>query len=354
MHTDFNTSILDTQEEILDKFLPKKVKSQYLSMLYHNLGDRSRSIRVLHCGDTLEFALSENEHKLFYADFCKDRFCPMCLFRRSLKIFGQVSACMDELDKDKDGFEYLFLTLTIKNPAFDDLGSALSALKDGFSRLLHRKVFREVVCGGFYSIEITFNQKRMEFHPHIHSVLAVRKSYFGKRYLSQAKWCDIWQECLQVDYLPIVHIERVKGLILDDLSVDYKSVVAEVAKYSVKDKDYLVLDDVELSERILSKLLDVLNHRKLCGFWGCFADVRKSLRLDDVENGDLVQTDIDPIRTDVASLIVTYHWSGGMYEVVNMGSNSALATTSGRSRKAGRAAGSSPVCSGSARAVSGS
>jgi len=328
MHTDFSTSLNSTQDEIRDKFTPKKNNSQYLSAIYAHIGEESRSRRVFHCADILEFALSENEHKLFHADFCKDRFCPMCQFRRSLKVFGQVSACMDELDKDMEGYVYLFLTLTIKNPSLDDLEQGFLDLKCAFNRLLHRKAFCDVVCGGFYSIEITCNSSRSEFHPHIHCILAVRKSYFHKSYISQAKWAQIWQKCLKVDYLPVVDVRRVKGAIFDGSRVDYSRVVAEIAKYSVKDKDFLILDDIALSERVLSKLVSTLNYKKMCGFFGCFADVRKRLQLDDIENGDLVNTDNNAIRIDVATLVVTYRWTGGMYSVARTGSNSALVVTS--------------------------
>lgn len=309
-----NILLAKTQTEIDTRFSPKKTRSQYLSMLYHNIGDDSKSFRVFHCGDFLEFHLSADDFKLARADFCKDRFCPMCQWRRSLKVFGQVSQILDYLDKGSKSYRYLFLTLTVKNCSLDSLSSSIDLLKRSLDLLFNRKEFKSFVCGSFSALEITRNSQTEEYHPHLHCILAVLPSYFHSgSYVKTEKLALLWQSCLKVDYLPVVDIRTVKGRVLDDSTVDYSKAVAEVSKYSVKDKDFLLLDDLDKAESILLSLLSSLSHRRLCSFTGIFKDVRKLLNLDDFENGDLVHTDNDELRPDVSFMVVKYHWKSGCY-----------------------------------------
>ena len=41
-------------------------------------------------------------------------------------------------------------------------------------------------------------------------------------------------------------------------------------------------------------------------------------KFDDAENGDLIHTNDDTIRDDVASLIVRYQWKSGVYSVTKI------------------------------------
>ena len=38
----------------------------------------------------------------------------------------------------------------------------------------------------------------------------VKNSYFKKGYISQAKWSQLSEDCLQIDYQPITHIKVIK------------------------------------------------------------------------------------------------------------------------------------------------
>ena len=50
----------------------------------------NRAEKVENCATWLTYGkTTKAEFKLFYANFCRDRLCPMCSWRRSLKIFSQ-------------------------------------------------------------------------------------------------------------------------------------------------------------------------------------------------------------------------------------------------------------------------
>ena len=92
-----NTVLDNLQEEVDGRFRPKHEKSVELAEVYSRLDLHSRAFRVADCGTFLDFHVTEEEKKLHRANFCKDRLCPMCNWRRSMKIFGQDYQLMDLL-----------------------------------------------------------------------------------------------------------------------------------------------------------------------------------------------------------------------------------------------------------------
>ena len=295
------------QEEVATKFQPKKEASLLLSEVYRKLDLISRAVRVFGCGSYLEYHVTEQEKKLHTANFCKDRLCPMCNWRRSLKIFGQVSQVMNELEKQ--GYQFLFLTLTVKNCSASDLPDTVQMLFDGWRKLYNKKgIFQKSVSGSFRSLEVTRNIRTSFFHPHLHVILAVRPDYFsGRNYISQAEWGHLWRSCCDLDYDPVIDIRKIKPG-----SEGLSGAVAEVSKYAVKATDFLKGSMDDMTSYVIS-FLSALSRRRLCSFTGCFIDIRKQLSLDDVENGDLVFVESDRLREDVAYMVVRYFWRSGFY-----------------------------------------
>lgn len=303
----FNMIADAVQDEVATKFQPKKEDSLVLSDVYYELDMVQRAIRVGECGTYLEYHATKSEKKLHRANFCKDRLCPMCNWRRSLKIFGQVSQVMNVLEEK--GFQFLFLTLTVKNCSADDLPDTVQMLLDGWRRLYNKNgVFKRSINGTFRSLEVTRNKSTGFFHPHLHVILAVRPDYFtGSNYISQAEWSRLWRSCCSLSYDPVVDIRKVKPSVKG-----LAGAVAEAAKYAVKVTDFLKGSMDEKSDFVSAFLL-ALTGRRLCSFTGCFDKARKQLSLDDVENGDLVHVDGDKLRPDVAYMVVRYSWRSGVY-----------------------------------------
>lgn len=303
---DCSTVCSSLQDEIDSKFQPKKEASLLLADVYRELNMLNRAFRVAGCGTFLEYYVTEDEKKLHTANFCKDRLCPMCNWRRSLKIFGQVSQVMDVLEK-RD-FQFLFLTLTVKNCSGGDLPDTVQMLFDGWRRLYNKKgIFKKSIAGSFRSLEVTRNSKTGFFHPHLHVILAVRPNYFHKSYISQAEWGQLWRSCCSLDYDPVIDIRKIKPD-----SRGLSGAVAEVSKYAVKATDFLKGSMFQMSGYV-SAFLSALAGRRLCSFTGCFNEVRKELALDDIEDGDLVHVETDELRSDVAFMVVRYCWRAGVY-----------------------------------------
>ena len=116
--------------------------------------------------------------KLVRANFCRDRLCPMCQWRRSMKLAYQVNQVCHLAFLEKPGLRFLFLTLTTRNVRGDKLKAAIDEMNYGFSKLMNRKEVKRSVEGYFKAIEVTYNSNREDYHPHFHVILAVKPSYF--------------------------------------------------------------------------------------------------------------------------------------------------------------------------------
>lgn len=296
------------QEEIQGKFTDKKVFSSILADTYFELGFDKRAYLVADCGSFLQFQVSNSGRKLTASNFCRDRLCPMCNWRRSLKVFSQVSQVMDLLEKK--GYLFLFLTLTLRNSSIDSYSDMVQTLFDGWRFFYHKhSAVKNTILGSFRSVETTINQKDHTFHAHIHCPIAVSSDYFTRGYITQKQWSNWWRESCKLDYNPVVDIRRFKP---KPGSVGIGSAVAEAVKYSVKNMDFLV-DSGFWRPRYVEALLDGLRGRRLVGMTGCFKEVHKQLKLDDPENGDLAEVDGIQLREDVNYMIVRYGWKNGVY-----------------------------------------
>ena len=290
----------------------RKEENLNLAESYKRIGSE-KYYRVLDCSTFLEFTyfLNTGEKKLSSANFCKVRLCPMCSWRRSLKIFGQVSKVMDYVEENYN-YRYIFLTLTVKNCYGEDLKPTLDHMTKSFNKLSERKAFKQSVKGYFRSLEITYNKDENTYHPHFHLILAVNDSYFKdtRIYLTQKDWTELWKSSLKVDYMPIVDVRKLKKNIGKE--------VAEVAKYTVKSEDFIIREtDGQINKKLTDevvKTLDLALHRKrLTSFGFVFKEVHRKLNLDDAEDGDLINTDNDEdLRSDLTSVILRYQWNIGI------------------------------------------
>ena len=299
----------DVQNGKKEPWRPKKVRTLILSESFKRLGKLKKSERVKYCGSNLIFFKNiETEKKtLIGANFCRERLCPMCQWRKSIKVFWEVSNIMDILEKENPDFVPVFLTLTVKNCDEEKLAETLDTIFRGWRLLFQRRKFERIVKGWFRSLEVTYNSTEKTFHPHIHSVLIVEKKYFkkdNKDYMSTEEWVRVWKDCLKIDYDPICDIRRFRN------NKQKRKSVAEVAKYTMKDTQYLYSHDNELTDRLVKNLSSSLKGRRLYAFGGILKEIAKSMGIEEIDNDDLLNSDSDEMREDVAKHIVeVYRWS---------------------------------------------
>lgn len=267
-------------------------------------------VRLELCADLLQFnLLSDGSKRLKSAHFCRNRFCPMCTWRKSLKTYFQTDSVVSAILADKPKERFLFLTLTIRNVSSADLSQTLDRLNKAWSKIFsYRDRKRYYVDGAMKALEITYNSQTDTYHPHIHAILAVPPTYFKHHYIKQEEWRDIWQKALDVDYLPQVNIQAIK--------TTTSKAVAEVAKYPVKMSKLFELarNNKRKAAKVLITLTKACRNRRFVSFIGIFKSYRQRLKQDDIETGDLIHVEQDTNASDVVA-IVFHHFraSIGVY-----------------------------------------
>lgn len=289
---------------------PKKIRGLKVADSFQRLGYEKKAMRVRFCGSALAFlkTLETGEKKLHSADFCKERLCPMCQWRKSLKVFHQVSKVMDRAQQEQPALVPLFLTLTLKNCTGTDLSVTIDSVFKGWKNVIDHYKTRKIVKGWFRALEVTYNKEDDTFHPHIHAIILVDKSYFkkdNKDYMQTADWVQLWRTALKLDYDPICDIRKVKGG-----KGKYKA-VAEVAKYTLKDSDF-IFDDNALTDKLVEVLSNSLRGRRLFAFGGLLKQIAKQIGIEELAEGDLVHIDEEQIRDDVATVLEVYRWNFGL------------------------------------------
>ena len=266
------------------------------------------------CADVLWFLQdAEGKRRLKSANFCRVRVCPMCNWRRSLKLFSQVSAITDAILVEKKA-RFIFVTLTVQNVRGDVLRETIDELNRAFKYIVDKhqtfapaKKLKENLLGYMKAEEITYNADRDDFHPHIHAILEVRPSYFrGDGYIKQKDWTAMWRAALGVDYDPLVDVRNIKG--------GTAKAVAEVAKYPVKMDNILKIADKDKAAKALTQLYSAIFKRRLVTFGGDFREYRRRLDLDDVETGDLTHVEAESKTFNaVAQVLFKWRVSTGAY-----------------------------------------
>lgn len=293
----------DIREDGTDrKWKERKLKSLDLASVFDEIEYKKIAKRVGMCADVLEFKKENNRLLLKKTWFCKNKLCPLCNWRRSLKHSYQSSLVIDKALKEYPKARFIFLTLTVKNVSGEELNGAVSNLTKSFDRLFKRVKVKKSLIGYIRNIEVTRNDEREDYHPHIHILMMVKTSYFNKsNYITQEEWSEMWSKSLVVDYSARVDVRVVKpnkdkGLI---------GAVKETAKYPMKPIK-LDLNSQDTYE-IVKDIFDGLYRKRQIGYGGILKKIHKELRLENVENGDLVS--IGDEQTDTEGIKIIARWS---------------------------------------------
>lgn len=326
-----------------------RVESELLTIYYEQLAIDdpenaarwlARAERVNRCACWTEFQkLPENGGlRLHDAAFCRVRLCPMCQWRRSLKLGFQARAVISaanaaKTSRDGAGYGWLMLTLTVRNVPGSDLGHTLDHLHAALNKMQHCQQWKAAVQGWMRATEITRNYNSRSpwygtYHPHLHLLLCVNKRYFkSAAYISRDGWQKLWQHYADTDYPPEVDVRAIRDkktgkLAQEEDAASISGAVAETSKYIAKPAAYLSPEDAAGSLDAV-KVLDLATEsRRLTAWGGVLKDTARRLKLDDVETGDLIHIDEedsgDPVA-DAAAEYISYAWSVGARDYLQMG-----------------------------------
>lgn len=325
-----------------------------------------RKKQVYHCNDYMEMY----GDKVYRAFFCKVRLCPLCAWRRSLKITMHVREILSAMMQDNPDLEFIFCTFTVPNVTAQDLKPKLNEMLKAWRRMTHSSNnirssvpnrFNNSVLGWYRGLEVTRNTEPYKviylpngtkqyvydengqkvpnpwyntYHPHFHCIFVVDKRYFdmkNKLYLNHNDWLNMWRWAMndptitQVDARKITPNKKLldspkfrKNFSYSELqALAIISAVTEAAKYTVKTDDYILSPEA-------TRTLDLaLERRQLVGFGGIMSDYRNKLLLDDEIDGDLLTNGATEIEKDAVRKCYAFHVGCGHYiRIDNIGKKS--------------------------------
>ena len=278
---------------------------------------RAESLNM--CANTLIFNPVEGgDMKLESAFFCKLPLCPICSWRRSEKIHGQVYRVINHLEESGEDYRYIFLTLTIRSVPGEELVDALDNMKNAWNRLVRREAVKKMSKGWIRTLEISYNYKTETFHPHLHVIMAVDSGYLDEKvnYIHQVEWRKLWEEANRIDYDPWVDVRMVRKNTVKKYEKEYGVIgfggaVAELSKYTVKPESIMPpwhnkkelkkfersktgikiknkKHAEELGDGIVRWLDPALHNRRRIGWGGELKKTHKKLNLEDIEESNLV------------------------------------------------------------------
>jgi plasmid rolling circle replication initiator protein Rep len=263
----------------MEKYTEKKQRNQvFQKFIKRHIGENQMDL-VEDCNTFLSFVADKTleKQKLYKANSCKNRFCPVCAWRKARKDALGLSLMMQYI-KQQENKEFIFLTLTTPNVMSDELENEIKRYNNSFRKLIKRKKVGSVIKGYVRKLEITYNKKRDDYNPHFHVLIAVNKSYFTDKryYISQQEWLDLWRDVTGISEITQVQVQKIRQ--------NNNKELYEMAKYSGKDSDYLI------NQKVFDAFYKSLKGKQVLVYSGLFKEAKKKLK-----NGDLdYLKEIDP------------------------------------------------------------
>lgn len=152
------------------------------------------------------------------------------------------------------------LTVTLKHTRLP-LPEQIDFLYKSFAKLRNRKICKDAIRGGIWFFQVTYNQKRREWHPHIHALL-------DSNFIPHEKLMPIWHKITGDS--TIVHIRAVDNP---------KKTLAHNARYAARPSAL-----IKIPEFLWPELYNAFSGRRICGTWGTARTI--SLRPSKPEDAD--------------------------------------------------------------------
>lgn len=100
--------------------------------------------------------LDKEKKKMVGGNHCKNRFCPICAWRKARKDAMALSVVMEAMHEEHD-VKYLFLTLTTPNVKANEVKSEIASMNNAFQKMFKRRKVDRVIQGYARKLEMTYD-----------------------------------------------------------------------------------------------------------------------------------------------------------------------------------------------------
>lgn len=298
-------------KEIFEKYTPKKDLNRKAA----DYMEKHVSVKTINRFETCSswFHHLTNEEmsvkRLHRTDACGNRFCPICTWKTAKKDAIKISVMMEAVKEIEDK-EFLFLTLTAPNVSGEELRDEIDRFNKAVNRLFKRRNVERVVKGYIRKLEVTTDQEKIiteelykrkkdyydlrglkagdpnptynTYHPHMHIIVVVNKSYFNmpSEFISKAEWLEMWRGCMRDNSITQVDAKKVRST-----ESGNSKAVLEIAKYSAKG------NDLYHSEAVFDTFYIALKRRQLIVYSGMMKDYAKKFKGGELDRFKKVNED---------------------------------------------------------------
>lgn len=308
----------------MEKWTLKKKAAKERAETFFKAGMYKRGYAVKNCGEVISGQVCAKCGKVHiqYAHLCRDRLCPICMWRLSLKRFSRMLELVNCIRREEVGVWYAY-TLTGRNVTAGELPDMLNEMYRVWNNITTTKLFKETYDGWARSLEITYNEKTNTFHPHFH-ILTVgagtNSNYLISRWLYSTRKTAV----IKTNWQAQEH-HRIRDSWEDPDNIDDALVqaVLEAYKYAVKDTDadgHSTIDTMPLKD--FRCLAETLAGRRLVAFGGIIKYWAKQLEYTDDDMDDTTTDDEAENRaikackrcgsTELINAVA--EWSNGAYK----------------------------------------
>lgn len=262
----------EIQHKIAQKMRYKAHLSKYIKVVYEKAYEncydettaKNRIENYKNCGTTL---VIDAEGRITGANFCKQRLCPVCNYRKSLTTWHKINEIVEYINSDN----WLLLTVTVKNCTAENLVKTINQIMQGIKHLTNHRKWRDNFDGYFRSLEITYNANENTYHPHVHMLIIAKKGYFKEKYITFEEIRKMWEVSCGLTYRCNVDIRKIK---------DVGKGIAEVAKYAVKMSSVLETDISSNRIKAAKTIFNAVYKRRLTATGGIITKTAKALKIN--------------------------------------------------------------------------
>lgn len=272
----------EAAKEKLKKWAEHKKISDKIAQKLYALGYEKRAKRMQECADYIEYKYCADCGKFMVkrANLCRDRFCSTCQWRLSLQRYSAMSRILDTLSNAYPEASYSLVTLTVQNCKPQELAKTLDKMGEAWHLVMNQRKLKPLLLGTARSVELTYNARTKELHPHFHVMVA----WYNKEDSSNtAQLIEYWLKAATKKGLTANIKAQHAADVVDKSGIGFEKAVLETFKYAVKSKQ---LQD--MPKEVFTEVVRQWANKRLVAFTG---KIKEYAKLTEAESMEEVQND---------------------------------------------------------------
>lgn len=295
-------------DEKLSKWAEHKKISDRIAQKLYALGYERRAKRMQECADFIEYKYCADcgKYMVKRANLCRDRFCSTCQWRLSLQRYSAMSRIIDTLSNAYPEASYSLVTLTVQNCKPSELAKTLDKMGEAWHLVLNQRKLKPLLLGTARSVELTYNARTKELHPHYHVMVAwYNKADSENTARLIAYWLKAATKKGLTANIKAQHAADVEA----ENGIAFEKAVLETFKYAVKSKQ---LQD--MPNDVFAEVVKQWANKRLVAFTG---KIKEYARLTEAESMEEVQNDeiqLSPCKCcgGINTHTYAYKWAFGL------------------------------------------